>query len=58
MSTVEFIPALFYEGDEPLRALPQHPEARRGPREGVALGLLPARQGVGPRPFYRWLTRG
>src|SRR3989441_9191566 len=57
MITVEFITALFYEVDEPLGAIPTHPEAHLWPSEVVTLGLLHALKGVGNRPFYRWLTR-
>ena len=55
--TVEFITALFYEVDEQLRTLPEHPEARLWPSEVVTLGLLHALKGGGNRAFYRWLTR-
>ncbi len=51
------ITALFSEVDEQLRAIPKHPEAHLWPSEVVTLGLLPARKGVGNRPFSRWLTR-
>jgi len=37
--------------------MPKHPEAHLWPSEVVPLGLLQALQGVGNRPFYRWLTR-
>src|SRR4029434_1936079 len=57
MMTVEFITALFSEVDEQLRTIPKHPEAHLWPSEVVTLGLLHALKGVGPRPFYRWLTR-
>jgi hypothetical protein len=57
MTTVEFITALFYHVDEPMRAMPKHPEARLWPSEVVTLGLLHALKGVGNRAFYRWLTR-
>src|SRR5882672_4690635 len=57
MTTVEFITALFYHVDEPMRAMPKHSEARLWPSEVVTLGLLHALQGVGNRAFYRWLTR-
>src|SRR6195256_2547316 len=57
MITVEFITALFYEVDEQLRTIPKHPDAHLWPSEVVTLGLLHALQGVGNRPFYRWLTR-
>ena len=35
MTTVEFITALFYHVDEPMRAMPKHPEARLWPSEVV-----------------------
>jgi hypothetical protein len=57
MTTVEFITAWFSHVDEPLRAMPKHPDARLWPSEVVTLGLLHARKGVGNRAFYRWLTR-
>jgi hypothetical protein len=57
MMTVECITALFYEVDEQLCAIPKHPEAHLWPSEVVTLGLLHALEGVGNRPFYRWLTR-
>jgi hypothetical protein len=57
MPTVDLITALFYEVDEQLRAIPQHPEARLWPSEVVTLGLLHALKGVGNRAFSRWLTR-
>ena len=54
---MEFITALCYEGDEPLRASPTPPEAHLWPSEVVTLGRLPALTGVGKRAFSRWLTR-
>src|SRR6267378_3150428 len=57
MITVEFITALFYHVDEPMRAMPKHPEARLWPSEVVTLRLLHALKGVGNRAFYRCLTR-
>jgi hypothetical protein len=57
MTTVEWSTALFYEGDDQLRAIPQHPEAHRWPSEVVTLGLLQALKGVGNRAVYRWLPR-
>src|SRR5258707_9642867 len=57
MTTVEFITALFYHVDEPMRAIPKHPDARLWPNEVFTLGLLHALKGVGNRAFYRWLTR-
>jgi hypothetical protein len=41
MTTVEFITALFYHVDEPLRAMPKHPEAHLWPSEVVTLGGSP-----------------
>jgi hypothetical protein len=57
MSTVELITALCFEVDEQLRALPTHPEAHLWPSAVVTLGLLHALNGVGKRPFSRWVTR-
>jgi hypothetical protein len=57
MITVEFITALFYHVDEPMRAMPKHPDARLWPSAVVTLGLLHALKGVGNRAFSRWLTR-
>ena len=57
MGTVDFITALFDEVDEPRRALPQPPAARRGPSAGGTLGLLHALTGGGTRPLYCGLTR-
>jgi hypothetical protein len=47
MTTVECITALCSEVDEPLHALPTHPEAHLWPREVVTLGLLQALKSVG-----------
>jgi hypothetical protein len=57
MITVDVIPALFSEVDDPLRAIPTPPEARLWPSEVGTLGLRHARQGGGHRAFSRWLTR-
>src|SRR6266581_1666458 len=57
ITTIEFITALFCQGDDHLADLPKHPEAHLWPSEVVTLGLLHALKGVGHRPFYRWLTR-
>jgi hypothetical protein len=57
MTTEELITALFYEVDDQLRTIPPPPEAHLWPRAGVTWGLVHARQGVGTRPFSRWLTR-
>ena len=57
MITLDFITALFYELDEQMGAIPNHPEAHLWPSEVVTLGRLHALKGVGNRAFYRWLTR-
>jgi hypothetical protein len=57
MTTVDFITALFSEVDEPMGAIPKHPEAHLWPSEVVTLGLLHALKGGGNRAFSRWLTR-
>jgi hypothetical protein len=56
-TTGELLTAWFYEVDEPLRALPQPPEAPLGPREGGPLGRLHALKGGGHRPGSRGWTR-
>jgi hypothetical protein len=57
MSTVDFIIALFCRVDEAMSDVPKHPQAQLYPSEIVTLALLFALKGMGPRPFYRWLTR-
>jgi hypothetical protein len=57
MSTHDFIIALFCRVDEVLGDLPKHPQAHLYPSELTTLALLFALKGVGPRAFYRWLTR-
>src|SRR2546428_7818409 len=57
MTTVELITALFYEVDEQLHVIPQHPQAHLWPSEVGTLGRLHALKGVGNWAFYRWLTR-
>jgi hypothetical protein len=57
MSTEDFIIALFCRVDEVLGAVPKHPQAHLYPCETVTLALLFALKGVGPRAFYRWLSR-
>ena len=49
MITIDFVTVLFYEVDEQIRAIPQHPEAHLWPSEVVTLGLLHALKGVGKR---------
>jgi|SRR5215471_15672252 len=57
MTAWDFIIALFYHVDEQLHDMSKHPEAHLWPSEVATLGLLHALQGVGNRPFYRWLTK-
>jgi hypothetical protein len=57
MSTVDFIIDLFCRVDEAMLDVPKHPQAKLYPSEIVTLALLFALKGVGPRAFYRWLTR-
>ena len=57
MSTSDFIIAGFCRVDDRRRDVPTHPQAQGWPSEGVTLALVFALQGVGPRPFYRWLVR-
>jgi hypothetical protein len=57
MSTVDCIIGLYIRVDEMLHDAPKHPQARLYPSEVVTLGLLFALKGLGPRPFYSWLTR-
>ena len=56
MSTEDFIIGLFIRVDSMLMDVPKHPDALLYPSEVVTLGLLFARKGVGPRPFYRWIA--
>lgn len=57
MTTQECIIDLFYRVDTEMHNVPKHPQAKLYPSELVTLALLFARKGVGPRAFYRWLTR-
>ena len=57
MPTDYFIIALFDRVDQVLGDLPKHPQAHLYPSEIVTLALLFALKGVGPRAFYRWLSR-
>ncbi len=57
MSTLDFIIDLFCRVDERMQAVPKHPQATLYPSEIATLGFLFALKGVGPRAFYRWLTR-
>ena len=57
MSTDEFIIDLFCRVDASMADQPKHPQAKLYPSEIVTLALLFALKGVGPRPFYRWLSR-
>ena len=57
MSTDDFIMHLFIRVDTVMAEVPKHPDAHLYPSEIVTLALLFARTGVGPRAFYRWLSR-
>jgi hypothetical protein len=57
MSTEDFIIELCIRVDSMMGDVPKHPQANLYPSEIVTLALLFALKGVGPRPFYRWLTR-
>ena len=55
MSIDDCIIGLYIRVDEILHH-PKHDQARLFPSEVVTLGLLFALKGLGPRPFYTWLT--
>lgn len=57
MSTDDFIIGLFIRVDTVMVGVPKHSQAHLYPSEIVTLALLFALKGVGPRAFYRWLTR-
>src|SRR5215813_4079662 len=57
MIILDSITALFYEVDEQMGSIPQHPQAHLWPSEGATLRLLHARKGVGNRAFSHWSTR-
>jgi hypothetical protein len=57
MTTLDFITDLFYRVDNAMRDVPKHRQSKLYPSEIVTLGILFALKGVGPRAFYRWLTR-
>lgn len=57
MSTDDCIVALFIRVDTLMREVPKDPRAHLYPSEIVTLALLVALKGVGPRAFYRWLSR-
>src|SRR3954453_1158848 len=57
MTTEDFISELFYRIDESMKREPKHPQASLWPSEVVTLGVLFALKGVGPRAFYRWVSR-
>ena len=56
MSTEDFIIGVFIRVDNMMSDVPKHPDAHLYPSELVTLGLLFALKGVGPRPFYRWVS--
>jgi len=57
MSTDDFIIGLFIRVDSMIGHLPKRADAHLYPSEVVTIGLLFALKGVGPRAFYRWLSR-
>jgi len=57
MTTLDFITDLFCRVDDAMRDVAKHTQAKLYPSEIVTWGLLFALKGVGPRAFYRWLTR-
>jgi len=57
MSTQDFIIGLFCRVDEVVGDVPKHAQAKLYPSEVATLALLFALKGVGPRAFYRWLSR-
>jgi hypothetical protein len=57
MTTIDFITDVFCRVDQQMLDVPKHPQATLYPSELVTLALLFALKGVGPRAFYRWLTR-
>lgn len=57
MSTVDFIIGLFCRVDSAMIGVSKHSQAKLYPSEVVTLAILFALKGVGPRAFYRWLTR-
>jgi len=57
MPTDEFIIALFCRVEDVMANAPKHPEAKLYPSELVTLALRCALKGVGPRAFYRRLSR-
>ena len=57
MTTVEFIIALFCQGEDHRQGLPKHPHATLWSSAVVTLGRLPALTGVSHRAFSRWLTQ-
>ena len=57
MTTLDFITDLFCRVDDAMREVAKHSQAKLYPSEIVTVGLLFALKGVGPRAFYRWLTR-
>jgi len=57
MTTVECIIDLCCRVDTEMHDVPKHPHATLYPSELVTLAVVCARNGVGPRPFDRWLTR-
>lgn len=57
MTTLDFITELFCRVDDDMTDVPKHPQAHLYPSEIVTLAVLFVLKGVGPRAFYRWLSR-
>src|SRR5207248_352756 len=57
MTTLDFITELFCRVSDRSGNVPKHPLSKLHPSELITIGLLFALKGVGPRAFYRWLTR-
>lgn len=57
VTTEEFITELYCRVDDQMQGISPHPQAKLHPSEVVTLALRFALKGVGPRAFYRWLSR-
>jgi hypothetical protein len=57
VTTEDFIIELYCRVDEQMQGVSKHPQAKLNPSEVVTLALLFALKGVGPRAFYRWVSR-
>lgn len=57
MTCEDFITKLFCRIDDRMRGISKHTQANSWPSELVTVGILFALKGVGPRAFYRRLSR-